>query len=228
MDKKLQKILPKPTISDLKVNTLFSAITAKAIENGFSAQEVRDDNMRWLVIPAPPENMNVPNVGPRKECVRLLIDHEENFRFQVLDITMDSGKLNYEILQKYLDQMKQDSGYKLCPGVEKPYKKMKNQLKIKPLALREWPQGIRYDHSDCELWFNPKLLPKKSRKTMCRKCDILVQSIKQSAKRATSRKEKKTPAKKTNLKYLTPKTKRRTLQKKTAKLRKLTKKLGKV
>ena len=62
---------------------------------------------------------------------------------------------------------------------------------------------------------------------MCRKCDILVQSIKQSAKWATSRKEKKTPAKWTNLKYLTPKTKRRTLQKKTAKLRKLTKKLEK-
>ena len=57
MDKKLPRLLPKPTISDLKVNTLFSAITAKAIENGFSAREVRDDSMRWLVIPAPPSEM---------------------------------------------------------------------------------------------------------------------------------------------------------------------------
>ena len=61
MDKKLPKILPKPTLSDLKVNILFSAITAKAIENGFSAQEIRDDSMRWLVIPAPLENLTVPN-----------------------------------------------------------------------------------------------------------------------------------------------------------------------
>ena len=35
MDKKLPKILPKPTLTDLKVNTLFSAITAKVIENSF-------------------------------------------------------------------------------------------------------------------------------------------------------------------------------------------------
>ena len=56
MDKKLPKFLPKPTLSDLKVNTLFS----KAIENGFSDREVRDYSMHWLVIPTPPENLTVP------------------------------------------------------------------------------------------------------------------------------------------------------------------------
>ena len=50
MGKKLPKILPKPTLPDLKVNTLFSAITVKVTENGFSAQEIRDDSMIvfWL------------------------------------------------------------------------------------------------------------------------------------------------------------------------------------
>ena len=49
------------TIEFLKVNTLFLAIIAKAIENGFSAQEIRADSMRRLVIPAPPENLTVPD-----------------------------------------------------------------------------------------------------------------------------------------------------------------------
>ena len=42
--KRYPPIVQDPFFRDfLKVNTLFSAITAKAIENGFSAQEVRDD-----------------------------------------------------------------------------------------------------------------------------------------------------------------------------------------
>ena len=80
MENKLQKLLPKPTLSDLKGNTFVLAISAKAIENGFPAQEVREGSMRWMVIPAPPKNLIIPNIGPRKESVRLLIDQEENFR----------------------------------------------------------------------------------------------------------------------------------------------------
>ena len=229
MERKLQKILPKPTLTDLKVNTYFSSVSAKAIENGFAAQEVQEGSFRWLVIPAPPENLVIPNVGPRKECVRLLIDQEEKFSFQVLDVTLDTGKLNYEIIQKYLDQMKPMRGYRLCPEVENVYRDKKETLKMKPQALREWPNGIRYDHSECELWFNPKLIQNKGRKSMCRKCDVLAKSINKAVTRVrmSKTKTKKTPSKSTNLKYLTPKTRRRTLQKKTAKLRKQSKKLEK-
>ena len=128
--------------------------------------------------------------------------------------------------KKYLNQMKTTSGYKLCPGVEKIYRDQKESLKMKPQALREWPKGIQYDHSDCELWLNPKLIPKKGRKSMCRKCDILAKSINKAVTRAklSKTKTKKTPSKATNLKYPTPKSRRRTLRKKTAKLRKVTKK----
>ena len=44
--------------------------------------------MRWLVTEAPFRVL--PNIGPRQQCFRLLIDQEENYKFQVLDVPVDS------------------------------------------------------------------------------------------------------------------------------------------
>ena len=63
--------------------------------------------MRWLVIDAPLRVL--PKIGPRQQCIRLLIDHEENYKFQVLDVPIDSGKLNNDLLHKYLKEMKANS-----------------------------------------------------------------------------------------------------------------------
>ena len=177
--------------------------------------------MRWLIIEAPVTRI-LPNIGPRKECVRLLIDHQENFKFQVLDATLDSGKLSDAILDKSLKQMKLDSGYKLCPGVEQKYMEAKMKLKRRPNILWEWARGMRYDHTDCELWYSPNEIRSKDNKKTCRKCYTLILSMRKSAKNAqkAQTRPRKAPPKATNIRYLTPKSRRRTLQKKSAKVKK--------
>ena len=213
-------ILPKPSASDFRVNKFFSDVSAVAIHNGFSAVEVRGTTMRWLVIEAPLRIL--PNIGPRQQCVRLLIDHEENYKFQVLDVPFDSGKLNNTILHKYLKQMQHKSGYGICPGVEDHYMKIKDKLKRKPIVLHEWPRGIRYDHVNCEIWFH------SASSKVCKNCDSLIKSMNSTVKKNTKRNNgKKTPSKTTNLKFLTPKTRRRTLKKKSEKFKKVNKKLEK-
>ena len=81
MAKKYQAILPKLTDADLKVNAFFSKVFTKAAENGFLATEVRCGIMRWLIIEA--EMKIIPNIGPKRDSVRILVDQEENFKFQV-------------------------------------------------------------------------------------------------------------------------------------------------
>ena len=231
MNVKYKTILPKVSAFEYRVNKFFSEASARAIEHGLSASEVRGATMRWLIIEAPVTRI-LPNIGPRKESVRLLIDHEESFKFQVLDATLDSGQLSNAILEKYLNQMKLDSGYKLCPGVEQEYMATKIRLKHKPNVLREWARGMRYDHVDCELWYSPNEIRSKTSKTnkkTCGKCYTLILSMRKSAKNAqkTQTRPRKTPPKATNLRYLTPKSRRRTLRKKSAKVKKLSKKLEK-
>ena len=116
--------------------------------------------MRWLVIEAPFKVL--PNIGPIQQCVRLLIDQEENYKFQVLDVPIDSGKLNNTSLHiKYLNQMKPNSGYDIYPGVEDQYLKIKDKLKRKPIVLHEWPRGTRYDHVNSNIIKRvPTVMPK--------------------------------------------------------------------
>ena len=229
MNAKLKTILPKVSASEFRVNKTFSEASARAIECGLIATEVRGTSMRWLIIDAPVTRV-LPNIGPRKESVRLLIDHEENFKFQVLDATLDSGKLTSAILDKYLSQLKLDSGYKLCPGVEQEYVDIKEKLKRKPNVLREWARGMRYDHVECDLWYNPNDTRSMDNKMVCRKCYTLILSMRKSAKHAQKAHTgtRKTPPKATNIRYLTPKTRRRTLQKKSVKDKKLRKQLKKI
>ena len=75
--------------------------------------------MGWLVIEVPLQVL--PNIGPRQQCVRLLIHHQENYKFQVLDVPIHPGKLNKSFLHTYLKQMQPNSGYIICPGVQKEY-----------------------------------------------------------------------------------------------------------
>ena len=222
MAKRLPILLPKPTASESKVTDFFSAVSTKAIKDGFTVSGV---SMRWLIIEG--QMKIIPYVGPRKECVRLLIDHEENFKFQVLDVTLDSGKLTEAILQKYLDQMKPDSDYDMCPGVETVYQGLKHKIQTAPTTLRVWPKGIRYDHTECELWYNPTLVPKKSPSYICQKCSILIKTLKTTVKRTTAANLRGILPKSYPLKYMTPETRRRLLQEKTTKISQLTKKLQK-
>ena len=137
---------------------------------------------------------------------------------------IDSGKLNNDLLHKYLKGMKANSGYDICPGVEAEYRQMKDKLKSKPVVLHEWPRGIRNDHVNCEIWFHAAAVSSK----VCRNCNSLIKSMKSTAKKVAKRSTvKKTPPKSTNLKFMTPKTRKRTLRKKSEKLKKVTKKFKK-
>ena len=108
--------MPKPNAADFLVNKIFSDISATAIHKGFTAVEVRGTTKRWLVIEDPLRVLS--NIGPIQQCVRLLIDHKENYKFQVLDVPIHSGKLHNSLLHTYLKQMQPNSGYDICPGVD--------------------------------------------------------------------------------------------------------------
>ena len=124
--------------------------------------------------------------------------------------------------------MKPNSGYDISPGVEDQYLKIKDKLKRKPTVLHEWPRGIRYDHVNCDIWFDSAAISSKESSKLCRNCNSLIKSMKTTAQRVAKKHTgKKTPPKSTNLKYLTPKSRRRTLQKKLQKLKKVHKRLEK-
>ena len=149
--------------------------------------------------------------------------------FQVLDVTIDSGKLNEETMKKYLDQMKPKSGYCLCPGVETTYRSLKNSIFRDPTYLRKWPDGTRYDHVDCELWYNPKLMSDKLTKTRCYRCHVVLQSLNHAVKNSKLAEKSCTGTlpKSHTLTYMTPEMRRRTLQRRSEEIRKLRQKVDK-
>lgn len=75
-----QTILPHPSVTDIQTDRLFSNVGAKAIENGFFACEVKGSTLRWLIIEG--QDYILQNIGPSR-AVRLLIDNEGHFKFQV-------------------------------------------------------------------------------------------------------------------------------------------------
>ena len=144
-------------------------------------------------------------------------------------MTIDSGKLNEEALKKYLDQMKSKSGYCLCPGVETTYRSLKNSIVRDPTYLRKWPGGTRYDHVDCELWYNPTLMSDKLTKTRCYKCHVVLQSLNHAVKQSKLAEKSCTGTlpKAHTLTYMTPEMRRRTLQKRSEEIRQLRQKVDK-
>lgn len=215
---KFKPLLPQLSQSEILTNQIFSKFGAKAIEYGFAAREVRGTTLRWLVVDVP--DYIIQNVGPAK-VVRILVDQEGIYKFQVLNSTLHDGTI-----ETYFNQMKRDSGYSLCPGVEKAYSEVKTKLKRVPNKLRIWAGKIRYDNEDCQLWFNPSQTPKGSSTVMCSKCNSLVKSMRKSKKKASA-KIAKTPPKTVPLTFLTPKTRRKTLTKRRVKFQRVSRKLAK-
>ena len=79
-----------------------------------------------------------------------------------------------------MNQMKSDSKFSMCPGVENV--EIKDSIKRKPSKLREWPGLKRMDNIDCKLWYNSEENPKDMSKAVCPPCYSLTESMKQTKK----------------------------------------------
>ena len=125
--------------------------------------------------------------------------------------------------------MKSKSNYCICPGIETTYKSLKNSIVRDPTYLRKWPGGTRYDHVDCELWYNPKLMSDKLTKTRCYRCHVVLQSLNHAVKKSKLADKSCTGTlpKSHTLTYMTPEMRRRTLQKRSEEIRKLRQKVDK-
>ena len=137
---------------------------------------------------------------------------------------MDDGTIDV-----YLNQMKPESKYAIYPGVENVYSELKDTIKRKPNKLREWPGLKRMDNIDYKLWYNKEENPKDVSTFVCPPCYSLIKSMRQTKKRATLKKKTamNSPPKTMPLKFLTPKTRKKTLKKRRQKTYKLAKKLEK-
>ena len=221
-----RNILPRTSEAEHKTNCLFASVGAKAIQNGFFARETRGTTLRWLIIET--NDYENPTIGPYK-AVRILVDHTGKYEFQVQFSTIHSGKVDDGSLDVYMNQMKSDSKFTMCPGVENVYIEIKDSIKRKPNKLREWPGLKRMDNIDCKLWYNSEENPKDMSKAVCPPCYSLIKSMKQTKKRDKLKKNTatNTPPRTMPLKFLTPKTRKRTLKKRRQKTYKLSKTLEK-
>ena len=172
------------------------------------------------------EECEVENIGPHK-AIRNLVDQEGCYKLQVHTATLHQGHVDDGNFDTYLNQMKPSSNFVLYPGIGKTYLELKDSLTRKPTKLREWVGQTRFDNVDCELWYNKTEMPRNLSKSMCQPCQSLITSMKNSKKRVDKKKKNplKTPPKTMPLKFLTPKTRKRTLTKRRRKTYKLEKKL---
>ena len=172
-----RNILPRTSEAEHKTNCLFASVGAKDIQNGFYARETRGTTLRWLIIET--NDYENPTIGPYK-AVRILVDHTGKYEFQVQFSTIHSGKVDDGSLDIYMNQMKSDSKFTMCPGVENVYIEIKDSIKRKPNKLREWPGLKRMDNIDCKLWYNSEENPKDMSKAVCPPCYSLIKSMKQT------------------------------------------------
>ena len=221
-----RKLLPRVSDSEHQTNCMFANIGAKAIQNGFFAREARGTTLRWLVIET--NDQEHPEIGPYK-AVRILVDKSGNYQFQVQFTTLHSGHVHDGTIDEYLNQMKPESQYTLCPGVDSVYNSLKDTVKRKPNKLREWPGLKRMDSIECKLWYNKTENPKGMSASVCPPCYSLIKSMRQTKKKATLKTKSalNTPPKTMPLKFLTPKTRKKTLKKRRQKSYELAKKLEK-
>ena len=221
-----RNILPRTSDAEYKTNCLFASASAKAIQNGLFARETRGTRSRWLIIES--DDYDHPSLGPYK-AVRILIDHTGKYEFQVQFTTIHSEHVDDGSLDIYMNQMKSDSKFTICPGVENVYIELKDSIERKPNKLREWPALKRMDNIDCKLWYNSDDNPIDMSNTVCPPCYSLIKSMKQTSKRDKLKKNtaSNTPPRTMPLKYLTPEERKRTLKKRRQQLYKLSKKLEK-
>ena len=220
-------ILPRATAKDIAESFMFATVKDKAAEYSLLSKEVRIDAKKWLIIEG--HWFMIQDVGP---CcpVRVLVDQDGNFKFQVHYVTLKSGHYDDKSLDDILKQMSSKE-YVVCAGFKDQYVDIKDTLTdhYTPLKLREWPGSIRYDSVDCKLSWCKTSVPNKYRgmRTICQPCNSLLCSIRKSKKRAESRTDGADPPKCMNLKYMKPDVRRKVLQKKAKEIKDLTKKLKK-
>ena len=174
-----RKLLPRVSDSEYQTNCMFASVGAKAIQYGFFAREARGSSLRWLVIET--NDYEHPEIGPYK-AVRILVDQSGKYQFQVQFTTLHSGHVDDGSIDVYLNQMRPESQYTLCPGVERVYNELKGTLKRKPNKLREWPGLKRIDNVDCKLWYNKVENPKDMSTSVCPPCYSLIKSMRQTKK----------------------------------------------
>ena len=122
---------------------------------------------------------------------------------KVLDVPVYSGKLNNSLLHTYLKQMQPKRRYDICPEMETEYMKLKDKLNRKPMVIHEWPRGFRYDHINCEIWFNTETVLSNRLSRICKNCEfnkVNEKSMKITAKK-TSKKNGKKTSKKSKFKF---------------------------
>ena len=220
-------ILPRATAKDIAESFMFAAVKDKAAEYSLLSKEVRIDAKKWLIIEG--HWFMIQDVGP---CcpVRVLVDQDGNFKFQVHYVTLESGHYDDKSLDDILKQMSSKE-YVVCAGFKDQYVDIKDTLTdhYTPLKLREWPGSIRYDSVDCKLSWCKTSVPNKYRgmRNICQPCNSLLCSMRKSKKRAESRTDGADPPKCMNLKYMRPDVRRKVLQKKAKEIKDLTKKLKK-
>ena len=80
------------------------------------AREVRGSLLRWLVTET--NDYEHPNIGPKK-AVRILVNQSGKYHFQIQFTTLHCGHVDDGSIDVYLNQMRPESQYTLCPGIEK-------------------------------------------------------------------------------------------------------------
>ena len=219
-------ILPRATAKDVAESFMFATVKGKATEHGLLSKEVRVGVKKWLIIEG--QWYLIQDVGPCNP-VRILVDQNGDYKFQVHYATLESGHYDDKNLDVILQQMK-SSEYTICPGFKDKYVEIKDILtdNYKPIKVREWPGKIRYDSIDCKLWYDrtgPDL--RTGTRYMCWPCNSLLGSIRQSKKRAQRRIGEAEPPKCMPLKFMKPEIRRKVLRKKRKETYDLIKKLKK-
>ena len=217
-------ILPRATPKDIAESFMFSTVKGKATEQGLLWKEVRVDSRKWLIIEG--DWCVLPEIGPCSP-VRVIVDQDGNYKFQVHYSTLENGHYDSEKFQTTLQHMK-SADFVICPGFKDKYDEIKDSLTGKSNKVREWPDKVRYDSKECKLWYD-KTGPafRQSSRLMCLPCNSLMKSVRQSKKRALARNGLVDPPKCTPLNCMTPKMRRRVLLKRRKETYDLMKKLKK-
>ena len=109
-----------------------------------------------------------------------------HYKWQVLFNTVSHGNYSESVLRKYLDQLRPQSGYKLCPGL----KKYPEELRFETKKLRQWGLPFnRIDSQDCHLWHIPHNIHHPTRDELrdtCQSCRFLHHDITQLVRQKDS------------------------------------------
>ena len=154
-----------------------------------------------------------PIYNPRLLITSSLDLNEHYIDFQVFFKSIFHESYTTEAVDKYLQTMKTESGYVICPGIPN----LPNEIGFKPKKYREWSiPFVRHDSIDCQLWHKPSHRKRSTDDPLydsCPPCKLLWHDIgvlEQRAKQrepATKRKHQQ-PLSRKSLKYMSPTSKK--------------------